>query len=214
MSLRCNNLLINGSPLDDQVPGWVAQYLFDDSLADEGESYSLTGGSPTYATGKNGRAISSTSGSDTASNIFTGDIKTGAYSISCWTYFAGDGDALGNFQFLITDQPGITDVDLTYSVSTLDWHWELDNNSNGGAAGGVVIETWQRLSFVVGNGTGKLYIGSTEADSVSLTGTQEFRAGAILRITKNGTETVLIDDLRFYQFALTPSQLNALVLTT
>ncbi|MBT2727340.1 family 43 glycosylhydrolase [Bacillus sp. ISL-75] len=202
----------------------TAYYGFDNNLSDingkfadgnlTGNRIDNTGGSITYAAGKNGQAAVFNGASGV--RLPDGLIKSNQYSVSLWlkpeqlttytTTFFGAKDP-NNWVSLLPQGPAANNT-MVWSRSAR-WY---------DAPIGSTIKTgeWTHLAFSVDNGTIKVYVNGVEKYTGSDFSNIFTTSDGKFSLAVNWWDTPykgLMDDLRIYEGALTPSQLAELAKT-
>ncbi|MBD0382155.1 LamG-like jellyroll fold domain-containing protein [Paenibacillus sedimenti] len=202
----------------------VAQYSFENDLNDlignfgagteTGDRINNTGGTITYVDGKNGKAAAFNG--DSGIRLPNGLISSNKYSVSLWlkpeqltmytTTFFGAADP-NNWVSLVPNGPAGGNT-MIWSGSTR-WY---------DAPTGLTVKTgeWTHLAFSVDNGTIIVYVNGvpkftgTNFSNIFTTTNASFSLGV------NWWDTPfkgLMDELRIYEGALTPSQVTNLAQT-
>ncbi|MCZ8518529.1 MULTISPECIES: LamG-like jellyroll fold domain-containing protein [Paenibacillus] len=203
----------------------TAQYGFEDNLADgtghfgvgtiTGNRLDNTGGTVTYTPGKSGQAAVLNGASGV--RLPNGLISSNAYSVSLWlkpeqltsftTTFFGGRDA-NNWVSLVPSGPAANNT-MVWSGSTT-WY---------DAPAGMTIPAgeWSHVAFTVDNGTITLYVNGVQKFTGSNFPNVFTSKDAAFGLGVNWWDTPFkgaVDELRVYEGALSPSQLNSLASNT
>lgn len=185
------------------LPVASAVYRLDDSLADSsGYARPLAGGSPVYAAGKFGQALSGGSPSREDDLLGGLGIAAGPYSLSLWVYYGVPRD--GTIQVTATS-PGSAVIELNVQFTGNDFSVEwADGTDTLVTSGGVTAGSWHHVALVVGGGTAEVFIDGVVAGSVagmSATGTFNVLGDFTVSITP-GVGGARCDDLAVIRSAL------------
>lgn len=203
-----------------QAAGLTAHYAFEDNLSDStgrfstgtviGDRIDHPGGAITYIDGINGKA--SVFNGASGVRLPNGLISSGTYSISLWlkpqeisaftTTFFGARDS-NNWLSLVPNGP--------VGGNTMVW----SGSSWYDAVTGMTINKgeWSHLAFTVDNGTIHVYVNGVEKFSGTNFPNLFTTADASFSLAVNWWDTPykgLMDELRIYEGALSPSEISNL----
>jgi hypothetical protein len=192
-------------------PAAPAVYRFDNSLADAAAGgKDLAGGSPSYASGMFGQALSAGTPSR-AQDLLTGPLDSAAYSVSCWLYAPSGGTPDAAVQFLTAGGLELFAVasnvrNAAAQSARLRFNDGATITSNNNA---FARDAWAHVAASVSGGLAQLWIDGVQrvANQAAPAGLT-FDAGGMLRVSI--ADAVMIDDLGIKQAALTQADVDAL----